>query len=205
MKRNMILFSTLPIIFLFSIASGATLTDVWKDENYRGGPFKKVFVMAALPDPVIKSIIEDEVVRQLEVHWTDSVKSSTLFFSSHFISDKESITSKIRELKAEAVLVMKFIKVENEGIYVPRGKFIIPTLYYDWYSFYSSGFKYINTPAYKDDNYFALIETTIYDTKDEKLVWFARTSVEKVYCGCQEILPFIKVVINKLSSDQLIK
>jgi len=205
MKRNMSLFSTLPIIFLFSIASCATtLSNVWKDENYRGGPFKKIFVMAPMTDPTIKALIEGGVVSQLEGYETDSVKSST-FFSSNFISDKESITSKIRELKAEAILIMRVIKIEKEEIYVPREKFIMPTFYYDWYSYYSSSFKYIKTPAYKDDNYLAVMETTIYDTKDEKLVWFARSPLELVTCGCGEVMPFIKAVIYKLSSDQLIK
>ena len=204
MKRNVRLFSTLPIIFLFSIASCATLTNVWKDENYRGRPFKKIFVIAASPDVTIKGFLEGEVVSQLEGHETDSVTSST-FFPSHFTPDKESISSKIREAKAEAVLIMRFIKSEKEETYVPVEKFNIPTLCYDWYSYYSSSFNYIETPVYRGSNCLALMEAAVYDTKDEKLIWFARSRFEIPTCGWWVVMPFIKATISKLSSDQLIK
>jgi len=202
MKRKMSLFSTLPVIFLFLMAScTTTLTNVWKYENYQGGPFKKVFVLVALQDPVIKRLLEDELVSQLKTHGTDSVASYT-FFLHHFISDKESITSKIKELESEAVLIMRLIRIEKEEMYIPE-KYIIPTWYYDWYSYYNKGFGFI--PHYKDENYLVIMETNMYDTQNEKLIWFARSKILTVACGCQEIKPFIKVIIDRLSSDQLIK
>lgn len=204
MNRNMSPLFALPIIFLLFIAScGTTLTNVWKDENYRGRPFKKVFVIAALPDPAIKGFLEGKVVSQLEGHETDSVTSSTLF-PSHFTPDKEIISSKIREVGAEAVLILRFIKIGKEEMYAPAEKFTIPTLYYDWYSYYSS-FKHTNTPGYKDSNYSALMEATLYDTKDEKLVWFAGSRVEIPTCDCEVVISFIKAAVYKLASDQLIK
>ena len=176
-------------------------SDVWKYENNQGGPFKKVFVLVALQDPVIERLFEDEFVSQLKAHGTDSVASYT-FFLHHFISDKESITSKIKEMESEAVLIMRLIRIEKEEMYIPE-KYIIPTWYYDWYSYYNKGFGFI--PHYKDENYLVIMETNMYDTQNEKLIWFARSEILTVSCGCQEIKPFIKVIIDRLSSDQLIK
>ena len=219
MKRKMNLFSTLLIIVLFFIASctttltkstttltksTTTLTNVWKYENYQGGPFKKVFVLVTVQDPVFKRLCEDEFVRQFAAHGTDSVASYTVYLS-HFISDKESITSKIKAVEADAVLITRLIKIEKEEMYVPE-KYIIPTWYYDWYSYYSRGFGFNQSPSYKDENFRVITETNIYDTKNEKLIWFARSEILLVTCiRCQDITSPIKVIVDKLSSDQLIK
>jgi len=205
MKRKMSLFPTLPVIFLFFIAScTTTLTNVWKYENYQGAPFKKVFLLVALQNPSFKALLEDEFVSQLKYHGTDSVVSYG-FILYHYLSDKESIALNIKELEADAVLIVSLIKIEENNIYIPEQNFIIPTWYYDWYSYYSRSLRYMQIPKNNDENYFAIMETNMYDTKNEKLIWFARSEIVKITCGCLEIKPVVKVIIDKLSSDQLIK
>jgi hypothetical protein len=219
MKRKMTLFSTYLIILLFFIASCAptltrstptltkpaiTLTYVWKYENYQGGPFKKAFVLVAVQDPVFKRLCEDEFVKQLTAHGTGSTASYTVYLT-HFKSDKESITSKIKAVEADAVLITRLIKVDNES-YVPEEKYDIPDWYYDWYSYYSSGFGLNQGPSYKDENFSIIMETNMYDAKNEKLIWVARSDVLLVTCiRCQDITSPIKVIVDQLSSDQLIE
>lgn len=204
MKKK-ISFSIFPVIFLLLIASCTTkLTNVWKDENYQGAPFKKVFILVALQNPSIKTLFEDEFVSQLGTHRTDSVASYEIV-PYYFISDKESIVSSIKETGADVVLIMNLIKTEKEEIYVPEQNFVIPTWYYDWYSYYSRSLKYIQIPKNDDEDYLAIIETNIYNSENEKLIWFVRSEIIRVTCGCLEIKLVVKVIIDKLSSDQLIR
>jgi hypothetical protein len=205
MKRKIVLFST-SLLFLFSLVSCApfTLHSAWKNENYQGGPFKKVIILVALQDPVIKRFVEDEFVSQLNFHSTDSVASYTKL-QAYGVSDKESIASTIKELDADALLIAKLIKIDKDEIDVQEKKYIIPEWYYDWYIYYRKGFGYIKAPQYSDRNYFMYIDTGIYETKTGHLVWFAHSATLMVVCGCQEIGYYIEEIINKLSSDKLIK
>jgi hypothetical protein len=205
MKTKISPFFFIPIIFVFFIASCTpALTNVWKDEKYQGEPFKKVFVLVALTDPTMKRSLEDEFVSQLAAHKTGSVASYT-FFLNVFITDKEYITSNLKELKPEAFLIMRLIKIRKEETYIPEKNYVIPSWYYDWYSYYSTGLQYIQSPKDNDENYFIIMETNMYEAKNEKLIWFARSDLLPFTCGCLEIKSFIKVIIEKLSSQQLIR
>jgi len=207
MKRKIVLFPTYFII-LFSLVSCAptvTVPSAWKDENYQGGPFKKILILSALQDPVIKRLVEDQFVSRLTFRGTDAVASYTIL-EAYVMSDKASIASAIKESDADAaLLVAKLIKIEKDEIGVREKKYIIPEWYHDWYVYYSRGFGYIKTPQYDDENYFMIIETSVYDTKTEQLVWFAHSATLMVACGCQEIRTHIEEIINKLSSDKIIK
>ena len=221
MKKIISLFSTLPFIFIFLIVSCAPppttspdmrpseltiiLPTAWKDENYQGERFKKVFIIAALQDPVFKRLCEDEFVRQLAAHGTDSVASYSVYLT-HFISDKESVTAKIKQAQADALLIARLMKTDRAAQDVLQEKFVLPPWYYDWYEYYSSGFGLSQSPSYRDQNFRIITETTFYDTKEQKLLWFARSEILEVPCvRCQDITAPIKFIVERMSSDRLIE
>ena len=205
MKKLRIFCATLSAIILFIITSTATAATIfWKDDSYQQEPFKKVFVLVTLQDPALKRQLEDEFSKQLNNHGTDSVVSYPIF-SSHSLSDKESITLKIKELEAEAIFIIRLMRVEKEDTTSSANNFVFPRWYHDWYKYYSSGFGFIRTPTYTDDDYLVIAETNIYETPQKRLIWAARSDMFRVTCGCLELVSFINVIINKLSSDHLIK
>jgi len=205
MKKLRVLCATLSAIVLFIITSTATAATIfWKDDGYKREPFKKVFVLVTLQDPTLKKRLEDEFSNQLKNHGTDSVESYP-FFSSHSLSDKESITSKIEELEAEAILIIRLMLVDKDDTTSSADNYVVPIWYHDWYPYYSSGFKFIRTPTYTDGDYLVIAETNIYETPKKRLIWAARSDMFTVTCGCRELTSFINVIIDKLSSDHLIK
>ncbi|MFA5822183.1 MAG: hypothetical protein WC853_03820 [Thermodesulfovibrionales bacterium] len=205
MKELRIRCAALSAIILLIITSTATAATIfWKDDSYQQEPFKKVFVLVTLQDPTLKRQLEDEFSKQLNNHGTDSVESYPIF-SSHSLSDKESITLKIKELEAEAIFIIRLMRVEKEDTTSSANNYVVPTWYHDWYKYYSSGFKFIRIPTYTDDNYLVIAETNIYETPKKRLIWAARSDMFTVSCGCQELISFINVIIDKLSSDHLIK
>ena len=204
MNRKMILCFTLAVISLFSMVSCTIrLTNVWKNEDFRGDtPFKKIFVLVALQDPVIKGLFEEEFVSQFIAYGTASAPSFEFF--SHYLVTKEKITSIIKALDADTLLIVRLTKSEKDQTYFSGGEYVMPTWYHDWYLYYTRSFSDIDTPLYKDEGYLAIAETNIYDTKTEKLIWFARSQVTFIACSCQEIIPFVKAIIDRLSSDHLL-
>jgi hypothetical protein len=196
MKRKLVI----AIIFLlFTLSCDEIKLNVWKDDNYVGGPFKKVFVIVALNDPTIKNRFEKEFAKQMKIHKTDGAISSD-FFSCHFTADRESIIESIREVNAEAILIVRLEKFEKG-----EDQYLIPSWYYDWYECYRRSVAYVRIPKYKDENFLVLMEATLYDTNDERLIWFAQSRVSMIACDCTEIIPFVKAVVDRISADKLIR
>jgi hypothetical protein len=205
MKKTIKRISGLSVIFLLLITSCAsTLTDVWKSDSYQERTFKKVFVLSALQEPVMIKLFEDEFVSQLASHEIDSVASYTIF-QTHGIFEKEGIASEIKAQDADTLLIMRLIKVDKKAIDSIPQKFVIPVWYYDWYQYYIRNAGYIQIPIYNEENYLTIMETALYDTGNEKLIWFARSEILPVRCGCQDLKAFVKVMTDKLWSDRSIK
>jgi len=61
------------------------------------------------------------------------------------------------------------------------------------------------TPGYTGQTQILYIETNLYDMNTEKLIWAARSETEVTEGDQQLIKTFIKVMIDKLSSDRIIK
>jgi hypothetical protein len=191
-------------MFLFFITSCTpTLTNVWKNENYQGGIFKNILVIVPLQDAIMKRMLEDEFVNQLASHKTDSVASHEVFINIYIFNDK-FFASKIKEQDTDATLITRLIKVNKGEIPVTEKNFIIPESYYDWYRFYSSGLEDTQSPKYRDEDYLIIMETNLYDTNDEKLIWSGRSEISIVLCACTDIKPIVKAMVDRLSSDKLI-
>jgi hypothetical protein len=80
MKKTILLYSGITIIFLFFVTScaGTKFLSVWKDETYSGGAFQKILIVGVSEKPTNRRVFEDELVKQLKSHGTDAVSSATV-------------------------------------------------------------------------------------------------------------------------------
>ncbi len=204
MKRKREIFSIISAAFLLvtTSCSVTTLDPVWKDPNYQGGKLEKVLVIGIAKNQTNRILFEDGFVAQLKAHDTDGISSYTVIPSEERL-DEVKVNTKIKTLGVGAVLVTRVVNRKKEKEYVPaadpkhgrrRG----------WYGQYSRGYGYATSPGYYTEYEVVNLETKIYDTKTEKLIWsglsdtILRGSIE------QEIKSVIKAIIKSLSSNQLI-
>jgi len=107
------------VLALLLLPSCATtkLTSLWRDETYRDHP-RKILVIGMLKTPANQRILEDEMVRQLKARGTDAVASYTVL-PEQVQANKETITAKMNELGADAVLISRLMDKKSVTTYVP--------------------------------------------------------------------------------------
>ncbi len=197
MKCTMKLFYSLSIISLLVVIACATtkLTSVWKDETYQRGPVKKVFVMGFAQKPAIRNLFEDEFVKQLKARGTDAVASYTVIPFDQML-EKETMVSKIKDLRTDAVLITRVVGRRGIRTYDPGGT---------WYDHYNKSFRYTQSPGYATEEDVAVLETTLYETRTEKLIWSAQSESLAMGVDRKRIRSFVKLMIEKLIEDKLVR
>jgi hypothetical protein len=192
------------ILVVSCATSKKTFTNEWRDVSYTGH-LGNVLVMGTAKEPVFRKMFEDEFVKSLKVHGTDAVASHTIVASDEML-DKEAILEKIKGQEVDTVLVTRLIrwsvKKETGDTYEP------PPSYYRLNDYYFQSFGYgseSHFSRYSGRDEIILLETNLYDTNSEKLIWsglFRKKFTEAVN---KEIASFIKVVMKKLSDEKFVK
>ena len=189
------------IALLVTSCATTSLTSVWKDESYNGQIYD-VFVIGVAKNDINRKIFEDEFVEQLKAYGVRAMPSYDVLPSNKML-DKKTIIAKIREYDMKTVLVTVVVDTERK-------------LYRDtWYDYYSygygphgyGGYGSARTVEYVEDVYY--LETRIYDTGTEKLIWSALSETilidEYAPDYNQEIKSFINTMVKKIKEDNLLK
>lgn len=191
---GIVVFMTLPL--LWSCASTTALTAVWKDPAYQG-PAKKVVVVGLAKQESIRNLFEDEFVKQLAARKIDAVASHTLVPFAQ-MGDRNLALSKIKGVRADTVLATRLVDRKSVETYVPGTPY--PGYYDSWGGYY--GFVY--SPGYVRQDDYVYLETNLYQSATEKLVWSARSETWLVDSSQGPIVPFIKQMVEKLGTDKII-
>lgn len=196
------------LIFFFCLlmmtsCSTTALDSVWKDPHYQGGKLEKVLVIGVAKQQTNRRLFEDLFVAQLKTYGTDALASYTIIPSEEKL-DKASVQSKIETLGVGAVLVTRLVDIKKERDFVPTSGY--PTSYYknDWYRGYTRSYGSIDVPGYYAQYEVVTLETNIYDTQTEKLIWSGLSDTVLEDSVKVAIESVIKAIIKKLSDDQLI-
>ncbi len=173
MKQKIILGTLVLFAASLWIACGTStkLTAHWGDKEYEKGTIKRVLILGITKRESIRRIFEEDMVEKLEYYGIEGSPSSELFP----IGEKLDTTSFRLHFKNEgfdAVLTSQLVSSDKETRYEPGYG-------YSGYSGYNRGFygnygySYNNmySPGYSYTTTTIKIETHLYDTKTEKLIW----------------------------------
>ena len=178
------------------------LNSVWKDPSYQARPGKFV-VIGVAKNAQIRRLFEDEFVQQLKERGTDAVASYT-FLPDTQQNDQKAVAAKVKELGADAVLVTRLVKKETVKVYVPGTTYVPPPYYGTWPAYYGYGYNIVQTPGYVAEDEYAVIETNLYETGNDKLVWTALS--ETLIGGSNQklIKTYIDVMVKALAYDKFL-
>src|SRR5574340_541482 len=162
MKRYIKELSALTIVFLLLWGCATTeVKTVWMDETYKGGALKKVFVMGASHKPAIKRLFEDEFVRELKAHGSDAIASYTVI-PEEKMHDKDFISSEIRKLGIDSVLVTLLVdKKTLDTYYPPQMRYPGPYYRGGWQGYYAQGLGYYAAAGYVVRDTIVGMETSV--------------------------------------------
>ncbi|NWF75428.1 MAG: hypothetical protein HXY53_02465 [Nitrospirae bacterium] len=231
MKHGGKILSVFVFITLFALMSCATttLTSVWRDPAYQGEQIRKVLVIGVSDKPAIKRLFEDEFVRQLQAKGVEGISSYTIL-PSEGPQDKDIIQAKVKELNIDGIIITRLIDKKRVETYYPPERisspppplpppypsddnttdyyYYPPVYYYDWYRYYHDCYDCISTPGYKVEDEIVVLETNLYNAKNDKLIWSALsdTFIDTFDRGLDRklIKSFISVILKKLSDDMIL-
>lgn len=203
--RNLIkLFSGLLItIIIFSCSPSTELTDIYSDQAFAGKEIKKILVLGMTTDEWKKKVYENEFRSQLIDHnvevlmaWQELPKGEQL--------NKATFEKYFKDKNVDAVLVAieggestdKTLYTAGSGnVYVGVG----------FYGFYASTASYYFNSDYLAEEKVVHMRTNLYETKDAKLIWSAKSqSFEPKNTG-DVIKAVSKDVVGELNRQGYIK
>jgi hypothetical protein len=168
------LFSGLLLsLIILSCSPSTQLTDIYVDETFTGTGFKKILVLGLTTDEWKKKVYENEFRSQLispnvEVFtaWQELPKGEQL--------NRETFEKYFKDKNVDAVLVAieggestdKTLYTAGSGnVYVGVG----------FYGFYASTASYYFNSDYLAEEKVVHMRTNLYETKDAKLIWSAKS------------------------------
>jgi hypothetical protein len=206
MKRKMGIFSLILAACLTIVSSCATTTldAVWSDPNYQGGKLQDVLVIAVAKLPTNRRLFEDKFVAQLKSYGINAIASYTIIPSEEKL-DKKTVDAAIKKLGIDAVIETRLVDMNQEKQYIPRsGRFGPLYTGDDWYGGYSRGYELANAPGYFAIYKVARLETNVYYTKTEKLIWSSLSDTIIQDTVENAIDSVIKAIVKSLTDNKLI-
>jgi hypothetical protein len=123
-----------------------------------------------------RRLFEDRFALVLTARGVEAVPSHRLVPSDDRIS-RETLTQAIRGHGFEGVVVTRLVGVEEETTWVPPTTQVVPGGYgpRSLYGYYGPSWDVMHTPGYVETHTTVVLETRLFDARDEELVWSARS------------------------------
>ena len=197
------------VLLLVTVASiltgcGAStkITKSWKEPGatIKEGTQEKTLVMSMVKDAVTRRMVEDNLVKRLGPH---AVPSYTIFTDDMLANlTTEAFQDKVQRDSFKYVILMRLADVEKETSYVPGSTY---GGYYGGYGrYYGYGMGMYTTPGYytTDKNYF--VETTVYSTQPDKLLWTGTTKTVNPSSVDKTVTKIADAVAYKMKEDKFL-
>ena len=196
-------FGFLVLVAMLVTACAVTqLNAVWKDPSYQARPHK-IMVIGVAKNPVNRRIFEDEFVGQLNAHGTEAIASYTVL-PDRQRDDNAVIAAKLAELGADTVLITRMVSKKKVQFYVPGTAYYPPPYYGTWPDYYGYGYQAMYTPGYMAEEEFAVIETNLYEARNDKLVWSASSETGLHGPDQNRIKSYIGIMVNTMAGQGLL-
>ncbi len=134
--------------------------------------------MGLFHDPLDRRFFEDEFVDKFTAAGVEAIPSYSLIPNPEDYDEEKEVAAAVTQAGVDAVLIAELKGVDKEEKYVP------PTV--DWvggprmygggfYGHYYQSYQTVYRPGYKKLDTIARVETSLYTTADNKLIWAGKT------------------------------
>jgi hypothetical protein len=190
---------------LMTACAGTQLVAKWKDDAYAARP-AKIFVIGASEERGPRTLVEEEFVRQFKAHGTDAIASNTVFPAGPKPS-KEEVLAKTKELGADAIMVVRFLKKEAGDTHTPVRRYGVPQGFATSWDAYM-GMGTTTDVGIRDVSYdynVISMDLAMYQTSSGKPIWSALSQTTYQDGPIKQIKPFTTAVMKELANEKLIR
>ncbi|MBC2716413.1 MAG: hypothetical protein HF978_14000 [Desulfobacteraceae bacterium] len=201
MKKNPIKWYFFIFVFFIISCSGTKLTQKQVNEEFKGKPVSDILVIAIADKEKSRLSFEKKFVAHLKAVGVEAVSSADVIpMPADLELQKEDILNAVKKFKNDAVIITHVKSIEDKDIYTRnyrggRG----------YYGYYGYAHSYVHNPGYSSIDTIVRLETNLYDVKTEQLIWSGQSKTWNKDSKNEIINDVIKVVINDLQKNKLIK
>lgn len=192
----------LAVAALVAACATTQVNAIWREPSYQARP-ARIMVIGVARNPLNRRLFEDEFVLQLKSRGTEAIASYTVL-PDRQQDDQAAIAAKVKELQADTVLVTRLVSTKTVKVYVPGAVYYPPPYYYTWPDYYGYSYRYIYSPAYVTENEYAVIETNLYETANDRLVWAASSETLISDSNRNLIKSYIGIMVNTMGKQGLL-
>lgn len=192
------------LLFIGAGCASTTLTSVWRDPSYTGGPLRSVLVMGISEETGVRRIFEDEFSAKLQAVGVMAIPGYTLI-PQDGPAEAVVLDAAIAKAGAQGVLVTRLLRIERRTNYGPGYFRAVPALGYygNFHGYYSASWaRYAPPQAYEYD--IVALETNLWSPEQGELVWSGITESFAPSNVRQATREFADVIIQALREQQLI-
>jgi hypothetical protein len=178
MKRVLVLM--MPLFLLLAACSSTNVTNSWKDKNIEQASFRKVMVVAMVPESQrdLRQQMENEMVDDLAKRGYTAVSSYDEYGPKAFANmNEKQVLQQLDKNKIDGVITIGLQNKETSENYVPGSVRYEPyaVVYNRFYRRYQTYYNRVYTPGFTEErtNYF--FETNLYDVNGNKLLYSAQS------------------------------
>lgn len=192
------------LIILAAVLTACTTTKPtkeWRDPSYSGGPFDNILIVGLSRQETVRRTFENTFVERLQ---EGNVKATASFalMPEEIRPSEESIKAVISDIKFDSVLVTHLVGVTEKEVYHPATyRMDTNRGFYDYYGHVG---RYVYEPGYYTRHTQVKLETNLYDTQTEQLVWSMQSESMNPNSEKGLIDAKIRTVIKALKSQRLI-
>jgi len=199
MKRIIVLLSLLAVTILPGVAVPAetVLTDVWRDKDrLQHGPLKKIAVFWISPVPQNRLFTENEFVRQLKARGITAMPAYVVIPPDRLV-ERDAAMTKIRDLGVDAILIVR--PTDKLTVQSP-----VPQPGPAGSSRLSEYYQYVYDAPVRDESDLAYLETNLFEVKNERRIWTARSVTKVAVIDQKALSSFITLMIDRLAADGML-
>ena len=213
MKKIKITAGILFLVFLSACLPTVEVTKSWKnDEELKkreGG--KSVFIIALTDNMKAKKKVEGDLAAAAKKRGITAVKSSEVFTSvDPGVIDHEAVVKKAKETGSSAIFTVALLKEENETYYRSGDQIATAPVtrlpYFGSFDkYYSRMYSSVMVTGYYTTQKVYYMESNLFDTKTQKLLWFAQSETYDPMGLSEASNNFTKAMIRQLEKDGILK
>jgi len=174
----------------------------WRNNAYTDGPFDNILIVGISDQVTARRAFENNFVDRLG---EARIKATAAFavMPENARPTEENIKAVIEDIRFDAVLITHLVGVDEKKVYQPVT--YRPAAYYDsFYGYYNHVGGYVYEPGYYRRHTYVKLETNLYDTRNEALVWSMQSETIDPSSRQKLIDANIKIVVKRLKAQELL-
>ena len=151
-----------------------------------------------------RKLFETEMAEEFKANGVEAATSFSVMPKDTKLS-AEVLKARALELGCETVLVTHLLGVDDEEMYHPAATAAVSRTYYSGFGYYYPRVSaYVHYPGYYSEHTFVRLETNLYETSTEKLIWSVSSETIDPKTVNEVIDSLCKAVMRNLRKHSLI-